>query len=273
VTPTARPTAAELARALAAAVAPRRRSWVWGCVAAAALAVGCGAASAVYYADLPPTDPFARGCWLVRHDQPAAAVASFAAAEANDPSGRAAEWLAYCHARSGNHLTALKYGDSAVAADRHTVAVYANRAAARLGAGDASGAVDDAERARDIDPNCRAATLTLVKAKYRSCPKPGPVDRRLVAELEGVAATADDPAVWVLVAEARVLVADPTDADIASALEALRQARRLGQPRENLERNHTLKGRLDPERFRAALDTAAAGTPPHTPPYLVRPDW
>ncbi len=272
VNPPDRPTAAELAGELAKAVAPRRRrGWAW--VAAAVLAVGGGAAWAVYAADLPPTAPFARGCWLVRHDQPDAAAAAFTEAEATDPSGRAAEWLAYCHARSGNHQTARECGDRAVAAGRHTVAVFANRAAARLGTGDPNGAADDAGRAVGLDSNCRAARLTLAKANYRARSKVVPVDRGLLDALEAAAADGADPAVCVIVAEARLLVARPTDEDVARSLEAVRQARRLGYPPENLKKYRTLSDRLDPDQFQSALDTPTVAPPKDAQPYLVRPDW
>jgi hypothetical protein len=274
VNPPDRPTAAVLAGELAKAVAPRRRRvWAWVRVAAAVLAVGGGAGWAVYAADLPPTHPFARGCWLVRHDQPDAAAAAFTEAEATDPSGRATEWLAYCHARSGNHQTARECGDRAVAAGRHTVAVFANRAAARLGTGDPSGAADDAGRAVALDPTCRAARLTLAKANYRGRPKGGAVDRGLLDALEVAAADGADPAVWVIVAEARLLVARPTDEDVARSLEAVRQARRLGYPPENLKKYRTLSDRLDPDQFRSALDTPTVAPPKDVQPYLVRPDW
>lgn len=272
VHPPDRPTAAELVGVLQSAVVPRRRrSWVWACVAAGVLAVG-GVVWGVAAADLPPTDPFARGCWLVRRDQPDAAIPSFLEAEKNDPSGRAAEWLAYCYARTGSHQTAREAGDRAVEGGRHTVAVFANRAAARLGTGDGSGAAEDASRALEMDPKCRAANLTLVKAKYHTRPKPPTVDRALVTELHDAAKNGDDPALWVTVAEAYLLVAKPTDEEKGRAVKAVQKARELGQPRANLEKNRTLFKGLDKAQFEAALDTPTVTPPPSVPPSLVRPD-
>jgi len=202
------------------------------------------------------------------------AIPAFTQAVETDTSGRAFEWLAYCHARAGNFPTAIEYGGKALAAGRKTVAVYANRAASRSSTGDSAGSLADAEDALKIDPSCKSALVSRAIARVRLQPQNQPLPPEVVYDLEA-GLEVDERRGWVLslLAEARVRVADPTDADRERALWAVNRAVRVGYSPVALEKRKVFAAQLDPERFKAALfvlDTERL--PQETRPLCVCPD-
>jgi tetratricopeptide (TPR) repeat protein len=282
--PSARPSAAELARGLAAAASPRRWQWRWPATAAVGLA---GVAVWAMWPPTPPapehqtrverepTEPFARGCWLARRGLPDVAVAAFLEADKTDPSGRAAEWLAYCYAHIGNYDWALRWGEKAEGAGRRTAAVYANRAAAaQIVAGKDEAAVADCDRALDLDGRCRAARLTRGQAAFRLQANKQPLDRRVIDDLEaGLRGIEPAAGVLVLLAEAYLLVDRSTEDDRVRAVNALARAVRAGYKASALAKQSTFATQL---AHRTDFQTALATKPdPPTPtphPQLVCPD-
>ncbi len=286
VNPAERPTAGEVARVLAAAVAPRRR-WVLMTAAAVLLTVGgVGAGGWAQFnnpmtgptappvEDPDPTEPFARGCWLVKHGQSDVAVIPFQQASETDKTGRAAEWLGYCYARSSTQQRAIEFTDRAEAAGRKTAAVYANRAAAKMLLNDQSGAADDAVKALDIDHDCTPARLTRGLVVYKLQGRGVPISRAVLGELENACRGNEGHAgLWHDVAEARVRVVGADDDDRTRAIKAVEQSLRAGGRPTAFTMNKTIMAALknDPH-FQVVLATPAERTPAGIESQLVRPD-
>lgn len=285
--PTARPTAAQLARVLNASLVPRRRMWPWVTAAAVAVALsGVGVAWAFAFAgdrkqpepvvepDREPTEPFARGVWLVHHDQSAAAIPSFQKAAETDTSGRAFEWLAYCVAREKAYSLASDYGGQALDAGRRTLAVYANRASTRSHTADDRGALADAEAALKIDPNCKAALFIRGIAKFRLLGQGQPVPREIVNDLKaGIQEDERRGGMLMLAAETHVRVQNPNDADREWAFWAVNRAVRVGYSPANIEKRTMFKDQLGDERLGAALlVTDDERLAPDLRPQLVLPN-
>jgi hypothetical protein len=282
--PTARPTADELARTLAIAVAVRpKRRWVVATAAAVALVLaGTGAAGwaarggdrePVESAQREPVEPFARGLWHVNNNDPDLAIVHFRKAAETDTTGKADEWLGYCFAHTGSHDTAIKHCTLAEKAGRLTSAVYANRAASELLRAKDSDAAADAAAAIALDPSPQAR-LTRSLAVFRLLKRDTPFDRGTLAEIErGIAGNEDNSTLWAVLAEARVRVKDATDEDRTSALDAVKKAMLNGTPRLAFEMNPTLVAAFDGDsRFAGALTTAAKNKPSNVHAQLIRPE-
>lgn len=263
--PAARPTAVQLAHGLNAMLAPRR-VWPWVTAAAVVVALsGVGVAWAWAWAgdhkqpvseetEREPTEPFARGVWLVEGGESAAAIRSFQKAAETDTSGRAFEWLAYCVAREKAYSVASDYGTRALAAGRKTVAVYANRSATRSHTADDLGAMADAEEALKIDANCKVARINRGIAMFRLLAQGQPVPREIVDDLKaGMQEDERRGGMLMLAAEVHVRVQNPNDADREWALWAVNRAVRAGYSPANVEKRTVFKDQLGEERLRAAL--------------------
>ncbi len=291
VNPADRPTADRLARTLTAAVAPQLRLKRRGlAVAVAAVVVAAGGVGVGGWvaqanakapteqglqadADREPTDPFERGVWLVRNDQPTVAIVHFTEAARTDASGRATEWLSYCHASSDNPAAVLKYGDDAEKAGRKTTAVYANRAAAKMLQADDTGAANDAAKALEYGDS-PAARLTRGLAVYKIHSREESVPRKLLAELEeAIPGNEENATLWLNVAEARARVEDRDPADVTEAIKAVQETRRTGGSRLSVETNTAITAALtaDP-RYQTVLVTPSAHDALGFQAQLVRPE-
>jgi hypothetical protein len=221
-----------------------------------------------------PTEPLARGIWWVKHDHPDVAIDAFSDAAKTDKTGRAAEWLAFCHARTSTHPMAIKYADQAEKAGRKTAAVYANRAAAKLFGGDNAGAANDAAEAIRIDADCTPAKLTRGLAVYKLEGRGPTVSRDALAVLEdAIPGNEGHAGMWASVAEARVRVVGATPDDHDRAINAIRQALRAGGKKEAVGGNKAIKAALERHpQWDAVLATPAELTPAGIEAHFVRPE-
>ncbi len=284
--PADRPTADALTRVLSAAVAPRQRHG-WALAAAAVLVATGGVAAggwaaqasaappqAPFVEDRAPTDPFDRGVWLVKRDQPDVAVVAFGEAVRTDHSGRSAEWLSYCHARCQNPAAVIKYADDAETAGRKTVAMYANRAVAKMLTGHDAGAAADAAEALKLDDTCHQARLTRGLMAYRLHSREVAVPRGLLVELDAaLPGNGDHAGLWLNLAEARARVVNRGPADDARVLAAVRESLRCGGKRSAVAENAAITAALqDDPKYAATLATPAERAPATIDSQLVMPD-
>jgi serine/threonine protein kinase len=125
---------------------------------------------AVHRRPSTPDDFFRRGVESLRGNDTAAAMKDFDAARRAKPDGRSTAFLAYCHARSGNHKAAATLYQEAIRDHGYAEAwAHCNRAYSLIRGGSPDQlrqAINEATTALEREPKLRAARLNRAYARF-----------------------------------------------------------------------------------------------------------
>jgi len=125
---------------------------------------------AVHSKPSTPDEFFQRGVESLRQNDTAAALKDFDDARRAKPDGRNTAFLAYCHAKSGNHKVAIVlYQEAARDYGYKKAWVHCNRAYSLIRCGSAEQlrqAIDEATAALGLEPTLRAARLNRAYARF-----------------------------------------------------------------------------------------------------------
>ncbi|MEO2089591.1 MAG: serine/threonine-protein kinase, partial [Gemmataceae bacterium] len=275
--PADRPTAAECVRALSPA---RRRTWVrWVAVGAVAAALGAGGWTATCVlaspAEAAPTDPYDRGVYFYDRGEYGFAAMEFAESARQRRSGHHYACAAYCCAVKGNNQSAILYSSLARGIGYADPLIHQLDAFCLWNVGERDRAKASFELARAELPNHPRVQLLRGLIELSEARQGNrPANRQAVGDVrravEGGPPVAAEA--WLTLAKLVLIVEDCGPADRDVAVEMVRNARRAGLSREEVERSHSVDSVLKSHPwYESALNASATPGPPVTHPYLLCP--